>query len=97
MSAENIPEHRSLVGTVIGLRAHVQWKIDNLDELIRMNGLNPAIAPKLRSYLEEELTRLKDLPDGTTLGELMDQHFSNAERVRRPFSIDRIETEARGI
>lgn len=80
---ERILQGRELTSTVKDLKAHVQWKIDSLPELAKNFSLGPDAITGLESHLRSELDYLSGLPEGVTLREVMESHFSRGAQTRK--------------
>lgn len=78
---EDISSDRELDMAVHELIAHVKWKMHMLPDAAKRFNLSDDAIANLKEYLQEELDFLSNLPKGTTLGQIMENHFERTAVV----------------
>lgn len=76
---ENAPQHRSIDQSIEELRLHIQYKLDVLPEQAAFFHLSEKTIEGLKKNLLAELDQLTNLSSDMTLGDAINNHFTQQD------------------
>lgn len=80
---KEVPQHRQMDTVVVDLKAHIEWKMEQLPELAKNFHLGADAIAGLRQHLQDELDYLSTVPDETTLRDVMGHYFTKGAEFRK--------------